>query len=54
MARPRPSVTLPAAVKADTLAATYTDGILEITALIAVPDPEAKAIPITIGKTKKS
>ena len=48
------AVTLPAAVKADTLAAIYTDGILEVSALIGEPDPEAKAIPITVGKPKKS
>ena len=48
------AVMLPAAVKADTLTATYADGILELTALIGEPDPEAKAIPITVGKPKKS
>jgi HSP20 family protein len=48
------AVTLPAAAKADTLTATYADGILEVTALIGEPDPEAKAIPITVGKPKKS
>ena len=46
--------TADAAVKADTLAAIYTDGILEVSALIGEPDPEAKAIPITVGKPKKS
>jgi HSP20 family protein len=48
------SVTLPAAVKADTLTASYADGILEVTALIGEPDPETKSIPISVGKVKKS
>jgi len=47
------AVMLPPAVQADTLAAAYTDGILEITALIGEPGLEAKAIPITVGKAKK-
>ena len=48
------AVMLPAGVKADTLTATYADGILEVTALIGEPDPEAKTIPITVDKAKKS
>ena len=48
------AVMLPSAVKADTMTATYADGILEVSALIGERDPEAKAIPITVGKSKKS
>jgi HSP20 family protein len=48
------AVTLPAGVKADTLTATYADGMLEVTALIGEPDPEAKFIPITVDKATKS
>ena len=47
------TVTLPAGVRTDTLTATYTDGILEITALVGEPAPSAKTIPITVGKTAK-
>jgi HSP20 family protein len=48
------AVMVPAAVKVGTLTATYADGILEVSALIGEPDPEAKAIPITVGKPKMS
>ena len=43
-----------AGVRPDTLAATYTDGILEVSALVGEPDPAAKTIPVTIGKPKKN
>ncbi|GAA0808114.1 Hsp20/alpha crystallin family protein [Spirilliplanes yamanashiensis] len=48
------TVPLPAGVKADTLTALYTDGILEISALVGEPAPTAKAIPITIGTAGSS
>ncbi|MCA2218997.1 Hsp20/alpha crystallin family protein [Jidongwangia harbinensis] len=43
---------LPAGVRADTLSATYTDGILEITALVGETESGAKPITITVGKGK--
>jgi HSP20 family protein len=47
-------VALPPGVKPDTVTATYADGILEVVALVGEKDPEAKTIPITMGKIKKS
>ena len=41
-------------VKADTLTATYGDGMLEISALIGEHGSAAKAIPITVAKTTHS
>lgn len=47
------AVMLPQGVRADTLGASYVDGILEVTALVGEQDPETKAIPITVGKSAK-
>ena len=47
------TVTLPPGVRTDTLTATYTDGILEITALVGEPAPSAKTIPVTVGRTAR-
>jgi HSP20 family protein len=44
------TVPLPAGVRADTLSATYTDGILEITAVVGETESGAKPIPVTVGK----
>jgi HSP20 family protein len=46
------TIPLPAGVQADTLTATYTDGILEITALVGETEAGVKPIPITVGKGK--
>ncbi len=44
---------LPAGAKPDSIAASYTDGILEITVEVAEPAALAKPIPIKIGNGKK-
>lgn len=44
-------IPMPAGAKADTLAATYTDGILEISALVGEQGPAAKSIPVAVGKS---
>lgn len=46
------AVPLPPGVKTDTLTATYTDGILEITALVGETESGVKPIPITVSKGK--
>ena len=48
------AVVLPPGAKPDTLAATYTDGILEVSALIGETGPAAKTIPISVGRAAKS
>jgi HSP20 family protein len=48
------TVALPAGLQTDTMTATYTDGILEVSALVGEPAPTAKTIPIGVGKAKKS
>jgi len=45
-------IPLPAGARADTLTATYTDGILEVSALVGEQGPAAKTIPITVGKAE--
>jgi HSP20 family protein len=47
------TVALPAGAKEDTMAATYTDGILEITVEVAEPATVAKPIPIKVGNGKR-
>jgi HSP20 family protein len=47
------TVDLPAGAKEESIAATYTDGILEITVEVAAPTAVAKPIPIKIGNGKK-
>jgi HSP20 family protein len=47
------TVQLPAGVKADTLTASYTAGILEVSALVGEPAAMAKAIPIAVGKEEQ-
>lgn len=44
------AVMLPPDIRLDTLAATYTDGILEVTALVAEHDPETKTVAVTVNK----
>src|SRR6266699_719964 len=40
---------LPFAAREDTIAASYTGGILEITVQVSRPAPIAKKIPVTVG-----
>jgi HSP20 family protein len=47
------TVALPAGAKEDTIAASYTDGILAITVEVAEPAAVVKPIPIKIGNGKK-
>ena len=46
------TILMPPGVKADTLAATYTDGLLEISALTGDQGAGAKTIPVTVAKAK--
>jgi hypothetical protein len=50
----RSGLPLPAGVQADTLSATYADGILEVSALVGEPGPTAKIISGTVGEAKES
>ncbi len=43
------TIALPPGAKADTILATYTEGILEVTMKIGEPKPIGKHIPIAIG-----
>lgn len=45
-------LTLPPGAKADTIAAEYKDGILQITAQVAEPAPILKAIPVAVSNGK--
>ena len=47
------TIPLPPGVKQDTVTATYTDGILEISALVGEEAPAKKAIPIKVGHGRK-
>jgi HSP20 family protein len=44
------TIPMPAGAKADTVSATYRDGILEISALVGEPSSAAKVIPVAIAE----
>ncbi|MBX6354690.1 MAG: Hsp20/alpha crystallin family protein [Micromonosporaceae bacterium] len=46
-------LSLPSGAKEDTIAATYKDGILEITVQVAEPAPAVKTIPVAVGNGTK-
>ena len=46
------TILMPPGTKADTLSASYTDGILEIKALVGEPGGAAKIIPIAVAKAE--